>query len=271
MYNMRKNQIIITALVVMIVIVGYINYNDRTNATYNENQEALQVTALGVGADQFEDPENIFGLPSTAETMSNSSENKDEADKKEEGKKEEDKQDEKKDDMKKEDEKKEANNDTENNEKKPEEQEKDKEEDSKATETETDRPGTAVYVDSSAVAANYFAEIKVDREQKRAKSVEHLFSIISNKETPAADKSDAANRMIKLQERIMMEADAEAMLKAKGYGQTYVCVGDEYVDVIVGKENLDDTDVAKILDVVCRKAKVEPSQVNITTGTFSQN
>lgn len=257
MYNIKKNQIIITVLVVMIVIVGIINYGERSDE-YTQNAETVPTVNPNYTS-EFESTLDLFDIPDGKLTDNHNGDKDTDKEKQNEGKDEEGVNENK---SAKSDE--DVNQDEKTNQK----DNDSKKEDKNAKSTGENSPGTAVFVDSNAVNANYFAEIKVDREQKRAKSVDNLFSLMNNKSTPSADKSKAAGRMIALQDRFMREGAAEALLKAKGYEQSFVSVDDEYVDVVVAKQDLSDTDVAKILDIVCRKTKMKPQQVNISSSSF---
>ena len=64
---------------------------------------------------------------------------------------------------------------------------------------------------------DYFAEEKLLREQSRAEQVEQLTQYVSNDNLDQDSKSKAAANLIEIQERIEKENSAEALLKAKGF------------------------------------------------------
>lgn len=111
---------------------------------------------------------------------------------------------------------------------------------------------------------NYFAEEKLSREQSRASQIEQLTEYVSNDNIDQDAKSKAAANLIEIQERIEKENSAEALLKAKGFDEVYVRIDDNTVDVVVNKAELTDTDIAQIEEIVNRKTGYSVGKINIT-------
>lgn len=111
---------------------------------------------------------------------------------------------------------------------------------------------------------NYFAEEKLSREQSRASQIEQLTECVSNENMDQDNKSKAAANLIEIQERIEKENSAEALLKAKGFDEVYVRIDDDTVDVVVNKAELTDTDIAQIEEIVNRKTGYSVGKINIT-------
>lgn len=232
MYNMRKNQIIITALVIMIVIAGYINYSSKVGdpmtdnvgdsyPVYSTNEGLNEEFALDPFAIPDVLPVNTEAVPSDVTITT----------------------------------------DDEKDEPKEETQEEGKE---SAKKEEEGQPGAAIFVDSTAVSTNYFSQVKLEREQIRAKSKEDLSRLINDKDASSEAKSMAGERMLQLNDRMVKESQTEALLKAKGFEQVYVCIGESDVDVIVDKDELSQQDIAKIMDAVKRKTKMTQEHIIIT-------
>lgn len=133
-----------------------------------------------------------------------------------------------------------------------------------AVETAEGTPGEAVFVESDAIVPEYFAEAKVERENARAKSQDILYDLMANADTPEAKKTEAADEIIKLQKRIENEAAAEAMIKAKGFDNAFVRIYDGSVDVIVDREELTQQEAAQIQDIVTRVTGVKASDIRIS-------
>lgn len=111
---------------------------------------------------------------------------------------------------------------------------------------------------------NYFAEEKLLREQSRAEQIDQLTQCVSNEHLDQDAKADAAANLIEIQERIEKESSAEALLKAKGFEEVYVRIDDKTVDVVVNKPELTDSEIAQIEEIVNRKTGYSMSKINIT-------
>ncbi len=131
------------------------------------------------------------------------------------------------------------------------------------TAADTETAGEAVFVNSSS-DSSYFIQAKLDREQARAKEKDLLNEMLSNDSMEASRKSEAANAMLEIQQRIERETAAEAMIEAKGFKEVYVRIDDETVDVVVDREELTDAEVAQIEDIVKRKTGYASDKIRIS-------
>lgn len=123
--------------------------------------------------------------------------------------------------------------------------------------------GEAVFVNTSK-DSSYFVQAKLNREQARASEKDILTDIINNANVEAAQKAQAADSMLEIQKRIEKETAAEAMIEAKGFTEVYVRIDDSTVDVVVNKEALTDAEVAQITDIVKRKTGMAENQIHIS-------
>lgn len=128
---------------------------------------------------------------------------------------------------------------------------------------ENNEPGTAIFVNSSS-DTGYFVQAKLDREQSRAKQKEILTGMINNDNIDQAQKAECADAMLEIQQRIEKETAAEAMIESKGFAEVYVRIDDNTVDVVVNKESLTDAEIAQIEDIVKRKTGMESDQIRIS-------
>ncbi|MDF2594278.1 MAG: hypothetical protein K0R69_619, partial [Clostridia bacterium] len=111
---------------------------------------------------------------------------------------------------------------------------------------------------------SYFVEEKMLREQSRAMQVEELTQYVANENLDKEAKSKAAENLLAIQERIEKESSAEALLRAKGFKEVYVRIDDNSVDVVVNKENLSESDIAQIEEIVNRKTGYSVGKIKIT-------
>lgn len=126
-------------------------------------------------------------------------------------------------------------------------------------------PGEAVFTSTRAVST--LSAAKLLKEQTRAKNKEALEEIVNNEILDSAQKEEAVANMIALTDRSEREMEAEILLSAKGFTETVVSIGDNSVDVVVCMESLTDAQLAQIMDIVTRKTQIPAENVIISPVT----
>lgn len=129
--------------------------------------------------------------------------------------------------------------------------------------------GEAVLV-SSTIGAEYFDAAKLSREQTRSKNKEILMELVNSTATTEAQKEKAVGEVIELTSNLEKETAAESMLEAKGFGDCIVNIVEGKVDVIVNANNLTEKQIAQIEDVVKRKTDVTAENIVITPVGVTQ-
>lgn len=124
-------------------------------------------------------------------------------------------------------------------------------------------PGEAVFTSTQAVST--LSAAKVLKEQTRAKNKESLEEIMNNEVLDSAQKEDAVANMVAMAQRSEREMEAEILLSAKGFTETVVSIGENSVDVVVCVEELTDAHLAQIMDIVCRKTNIPEENIIIST------
>lgn len=125
-------------------------------------------------------------------------------------------------------------------------------------------PGTAVLTSAQIANQDILSAAKLNRDQVRAANKENLLGVIENTSISEANKQNAINEMVKMNEIAEKEMAAELLLEAKGFGETIVSIVDGNVDVVVNCESLSDTQRAQMEDIVKRKTSVEAKNITIT-------
>lgn len=126
-------------------------------------------------------------------------------------------------------------------------------------------PGEAVYTSTQAVSS--LAGVKLIKEQTRAKNKETLLEIINSTSLSESQKQDAVNSMMELTQIAEKEMAAEILLESKGFDGAVVSVNGDMADVVVCAEVLDDAKLAQIEDIVVRKTGIEPANIIISSMT----
>lgn len=124
-------------------------------------------------------------------------------------------------------------------------------------------PGEAVFSSSSGVAL--LSEAKLLKEQVRAKNKETLLQIINSDGLSDEQKQEAVNTMVQMTAIAEKEAAAEILLEAKGFSDVVVSINDGAVDVVVNALALTDVQRAQIEDIVKRKTEIGAENIIIST------
>ena len=126
-------------------------------------------------------------------------------------------------------------------------------------------PGETILTSTIVDYADYASEVKLNREQIRSKNKESLLQIINDESIDDAQKKDAIQTMISITEIAEKEADAEMLLKAKGFSNVVVSVSDESCDVVLDMGDVTDAKRAQVEDIVKRKTGIAADKIVITT------
>ncbi|MCI8731836.1 MAG: SpoIIIAH-like family protein [Lachnospiraceae bacterium] len=233
----KKNQVIITALAIMIAVAGYLSFSDvdfgmkeaSTETADNNILEDIESLDYDVSDETALIEENAHSTTtqvSPAESPAG-----------QEGE------------------------ETAENTQTPEETPEDAQTDAQAQEDiNTDTPGEAVLTGSTGFAA----QAKISREQVRSQNKANLMEIIDNPDISEEQKQEAVTSMVTLSEIAEKESAAESLLESKGFVDVVVNLTGDSADVVVPDNQLDDTSRAQIEDVVKRKAEVAAENIVIT-------
>lgn len=229
----RKNQVIITALAIMIAVAGYLQFNQDKVANYGQNtKETMDVVeddgTVDVDADAAIATDDAAAT-SDADAVADNDETADISDE-------------------------DASDETipvsDTGELEP-------DKDSKET------AGEAVLVNNT-INADFFASAKLEREQTRAKNKDILMDLVDNTNLTEEQKEDAINGVIELTAIAEKETATEMLLEAKGFDDAVVSIADERVNVVVSAEELTDQQKAQIEDIVKNETKADVKNITIS-------
>ncbi|WP_018084983.1 SpoIIIAH-like family protein [Desulfurispora thermophila] len=115
----------------------------------------------------------------------------------------------------------------------------------------------------SANKSNYFIDYRLERERSRGQEIELLKEIINNPASDEQVKQEANQRLFALVKSSSQESQAESLLKAKGFPEAVVCLGQENATVVVQASQLLPDEVLRITDLVSRSSGVPAERVVI--------
>lgn len=226
---LRKNQIIITALVVMVALAGYLSLTDDSELAVGvlNQQDAENMAESGTDGATPEDAETEN---QTAESVSQAAAAGAEAD---------------------------------------DPAVADAVADDAVTDisdediASKENAGEAVLVNNT-VTGDYFEAAKLSREQTRAKNKETLLELVNSDSASEVQKEKAMNEIVAMTAVNEKETATENLLAAKGFQDVVVTIVDDSVDVIVNAESLTEQQIAQIEDVVKRKSECASDKIVIS-------
>lgn len=225
---LRKNQIIITALVVMVALAGYLSLTD---------EDELAIGVLNNSSAPVSEEQNEGGTSGDGTEAENTGEEN---------------TDEKKDG--------EESAAAENATAVEDETVADISDEDVASK---ENAGEAVLVNNT-VTGDYFEAAKLSREQTRAKNKETLLELVNSDSASEAQKEKAMNEIVAMTAVNEKETSTENLLAAKGFEDVVVTIVDDSVDVIVNAESLTEQQIAQIEDVVKRKTECASDKIVIS-------
>lgn len=259
----KKNQIIITALAIMIAVAGYLNFTkdkaddsnqiqtseisgDDLAASEEENNLYADISDenAGVGDSIIVSDTQDLTVEEDADAASEDSSTETASDETAKDTEQASAEDNKSTETAKADDSKKT--------------------DAAADDSEANSPGEAILA-STTLDSSYFSTAKLTREQMRAKNKETLMDVLADVNVSDEQKQDALDSIIEMTATAEKENAAEILLEAKGFEGTVVSMVDGKVDVVVNCETITDEQVAQIEDIVTRKTGVEVKDIVITS------
>jgi stage III sporulation protein AH len=122
--------------------------------------------------------------------------------------------------------------------------------------------GEAIFVNQS--RDSFFVQNRLNREQHRSSDRSILTDLINNPNIAEEQRAEAADQMMQLQNRVERETAIEALIESKGFAEAYVRISDNSVNVIVSNESLTDSQLAQIVEIVNHKTGMNAHQIYIS-------
>lgn len=129
---------------------------------------------------------------------------------------------------------------------------------------EIENPGEAVLTSTTVGNLDYAAEMKLNREQVRSKNKEALLEIVNSSTIEDSLKQDAVNKMVAMTDIAEREAAAEMLLEAKGFTDVVISITEDNCDVVLNMGEVTDAKRAQVEDIVQRKTNISADKIVIT-------
>ena len=112
---------------------------------------------------------------------------------------------------------------------------------------------------------SYFISSKLERSTMFSQIIENYQKILENQNMSSEQKAIATQEISKVNQTQNAIMIAENLLLAKGFDKCIIFVNDQSISVVIGKERLEQDEIAQIQNIVSRELKAEADNINIST------
>ncbi len=110
---------------------------------------------------------------------------------------------------------------------------------------------------------DYFVQAKLERDVKRSEAMDMLTSVLNAKDTDKEARTRAEDEIHRLADATEKEMMTENMIRAKGFHDTVVFMGENMVSIAVKSEGLNEVDAAILRDIAISCTACSGEQVKI--------
>lgn len=225
---LKKNQIIISVIAIMLIAAGYMNY------TSNEKQ-ALETAVLT-------DSEKYAGIGDATLVSANVADNND---------------------LVNNDETQNIIDDSaKNEEKKDEIKSNDQNIESKENIVQNEINTSTTVTETS--GDQYFAELRLERDKMYSQMLESYQKILSNNQISETQKEISENEIKKINDTRNAIMIAENLIKNKGFQDLIIFINGDSISIIVKAKELKEEQIAQIQNIISRELKGEIENIHIS-------
>lgn len=105
--------------------------------------------------------------------------------------------------------------------------------------------------------------LRLERSRTRSRNIESLEMVTRDSSLSDEARTAASMQLLDLSKRTEREADAEALIKARGFKDALVFVRGDTCDVVIAGKELTKTDAEQIGDIAARCLGVELANITI--------
>ncbi len=121
----------------------------------------------------------------------------------------------------------------------------------------------SVTADQGAVTQTFFAAAKSDRDSTRESEFLYLDAIMQSESSTESAKKSAQEQKLTLVSRMEKELALETLIKARGFEDAIVTIGDKGVSIVVNSTELTAEQANQILSDVIAETTFKASEVKV--------
>lgn len=124
--------------------------------------------------------------------------------------------------------------------------------------------GEAKYVNANGEAADYFSEVKLNRQKSRDESLEKLNESLKTVKSGSEEAKEITKSIDELSAQIKLESDIEALISAKLASECVAVINEKSAQVVVAKDALGDDAALQIIDIITTNTELTAENIKIT-------
>ncbi len=138
----------------------------------------------------------------------------------------------------------------------------------KATSSASSKTGSAVKTGAAETGNFDFSEAKLTRQKAQDEAKEEIEKVLTGTaSTTEAVQKDAVAKAAVLTKDIVQQADLETLIKAKGYQDCIVTLGNGQCSVVVKTKQNSQNDAVVIQDIISKQTGISFDKINIIERT----
>ncbi len=124
--------------------------------------------------------------------------------------------------------------------------------------------GEAKYVNATGEEADYFSEVKLNRQKTRDEALDKLNKTLEKAKTGSEEAKKITESIDELTAQIKLESDIEALISAKLASECVVVINEKSAQIVVAKDALSEDAALQIIDIVTNNTELTADKIKIT-------
>jgi len=232
MKALKKNQIVIFAIALMLITAGYLNYTMQTEQTAQTSGTINNEEMAGIGDAKLVSTDLNNAIPQNNVEQKNDVAN--------------------------------TTNSTVNTDNKSKTENSVNQSSDVKNQTNTTEETTTTSAKETTDTEKYFAESKLERENMYSEMLESYQSILASTNVSAEQKSTSQKEISTINSQKNAIMIAENLIKNKGFKDVVIFVNNDSISVVVKAEKLQESDIAQIQSIVQRELNAKVENIHIS-------
>ena len=124
--------------------------------------------------------------------------------------------------------------------------------------------GEAKYVNAAGEEADYFSEVKLNRQKSRDEALDKLNKSLEKAKSGSEEAKKITKSIDELTAQIKLESDVEALISAKLASECVAVINEKSAQVVVSKDALSEDAALQIIDVITTNTDLTADKIKIT-------
>ena len=229
---LKRNQIIISVLALMLITVGYMSYTSNITGAIETGALMDAEKVAGIGDAKLVNSSNVVESNNVGDGSKNNNETIETAESATSDNMED------------------IDNSTSNN--------------TSASSISTDNKANTTTTTANSYSNDYFTTSRLERDKMYSQMIETYKNIAENNSISAEQKNISTQEITNINNKKNSIMIAENLIKNLGFEDVVIFVNDYSTSVIIKAEKLSEADIAQIQNIVCREIGVEAEVIHIS-------